>query len=553
MIRSFFLLLALTASLPADESIRQAGDARFWLRVPADRAPLTGIHVSSGSIDAANWEKDPAVRQRLTDVTFPIRWWSWSGCSITFTPVEDETVEIALNGPWTGDKDGKPFRQEILWDGVQATGATITNGGFETESSNAPDSWKPLYGPYLAAGSWPLAGAAAFEGKSIAATWHDRPLGQSIEVKAGQTVTITFHAKAATPPGFISPKLLGKNTPAHKAASGIKRGVNLGNCWEAPPPYSWGIRFAPEDIDRIAAEGFDHIRVPVAWHFYLKNAGAVPEIDPALLTDLEPVLRRALEKNMRVLLDWHHFDDLTDNPAAKREQFVKVWETLTRHFKSWPPGLYFELLNEPRDALTTEVANPIYADTIAAIRRIDAERIIFVSPGNWGSISELEKLRLPDNDDRLVVTVHCYDPFYFTHQKAGWVQLGDLEGLTYPGPPKTPLQIPASLQENAGLRNFIERYNTLPAAQNPCSQNVVRELLDLARDWSEHFGRPVHLGEFGSHDTGDAGSRVRYCRDVRTLAEARGIPWTLWEWKAGFRYWDSRKNETKLKEALFGG
>ena len=85
-----------------------------------------------------------------------------------------------------------------------------------------------------------------------------------------------------------------------------------------------------------------------------------------------------------------------------------------------PTGLAFELLNEPKDAATTEVINPIFAETIRQIRRIDPKRTIFVGPGRWNSIGELPKLRLPDDDQNLIVTVHNYDPFYFTHQGADW-------------------------------------------------------------------------------------------------------------------------------------
>ena len=58
----------------------------------------------------------------------------------------------------------------------------------------------------------------------------------------------------------------------------------------------------------------------------------------------------------------------------------------------------------------------------------------------------------------------------------------------------------------------------------------------------------MHLGEFGSHDTGDQESRSRYSKDVRTLADARGIPWTLWDWKATFGYWDSQKQPPAVQE-----
>ena len=42
-----------------------------------------------------------------------------------------------------------------------------------------------------------------------------------------------------------------------------------------------------------------------------------------------------------------------------------------------------------------------------------------MEPGGWGSIGELKNLVLPP-DDNIIVSVHCYDPFYFTHQGATW-------------------------------------------------------------------------------------------------------------------------------------
>ena len=46
------------------------------------------------------------------------------------------------------------------------------------------------------------------------------------------------------------------------------------------------------------------------------------------------------------------------------------------------------------------------------------------------------QLRLPDDDENLIVTVHNYDPFYFTHQGATWAGPDTkVTGIRFPGPP----------------------------------------------------------------------------------------------------------------------
>ena len=198
------------------------------------------------------------------------------------------TLRLSLCGPWKQHESGKLCRQEVLWDDITATGTTIENGGFESAIDKHPDHWEAAYYPPPI--DWPRKMATPRSGEQVGVSWHNRMLSQNIPVESGKpvtlTLTLTLHARAATLPGFAPPKRLGNDTPAHRACARLKRGVNLGNCWEAPPRYRWGIRFTPEDIGRIAAEGFDHIRVPVAWHHYLKpgDDGGFA-IDPQLLNE----------------------------------------------------------------------------------------------------------------------------------------------------------------------------------------------------------------------------------------------------------------------------
>jgi endoglucanase len=551
MKRILFLLLAAHAHLTAaDAPLRQASEARIWLKVPGNQPPLKDLRVSTGQIGTAHWEKDPEQQRRLSDITFPVRWWKWTPVTVTFTPAESGTVELTLSGTWAAAANNSVFRQEMLWDKLDAKGATLRNGGFEETEPKQPAAWNSPWGPYPAPDSWPFKNAEALEGKKVGASWHDRPLVQSLQVSAGTTVSLTFHAKAATLPDFITPKRLPSSTPAHHACARLKRGVNLGNGWEVPPGQAWNVRFTTEDIEQIAKEGFDHIRIPVCWHHHMTRSDGGWTLSRKLLDELEPVVRRALDRNLVVMLDWHHFDEFSKNPAGEIERFTGGWQAIASHFKSWPPGLFFELLNEPCDQLSTEALAPVYQKTVDAIRKVDAKRIIVASPGQWGQVSELERLRLPD-DDRIIVTVHCYEPFQFTHQGAGWVGLQDLKGIRFPGPPSSPFAVPPSLQGNQGVVAFVEGYNQLPTATNPSSIHPVRQTLREAREWSDYFGRPVHLGEFGAHQTADDPSRGNYLREVRITAEQLRIPWALWEWKAGFGYWDPQAGKARFHQALF--
>jgi endoglucanase len=546
-------LFALAAFAPlsahAQETLRQAGEGRVFLKTPADKPPLDDIQVSLGTATDSLWEKDPTKSARQKDIRFGIRSWEWQEISISFTPTYDGPVELLLTGLWEQDKPGSIYRQEILWDDVSATGTTVVNGGFENSSGPAPEGWMSQ-GPYPAATEWPLADAKPHGGAKVGVSWHNRMLSQKLEVKSGQPVSISFHARAANLPGYVAPKTYPKDSPAHRELAKMKRGVNTGNCWEVGPPFSWKNPYTPEDIDRIAAEGFDHIRVPVGWHFFMHQENGVWKISPTLLAELEPVLQRAMEKKLHVLMDWHHFYDLDKDPHGNHRRFVECWAAIAGHFKGWPSELHFELLNEPHDNLTTEILNPIQAEAIAAIRKHHPDRILFLSTGDWGKIEELDKLILPD-DDKLVVTVHCYEPFIFTHQNSSWTHLKELKNVVYPGPPSTPLVLPESLASQKWLADTIDRYNTVAGIKNPSSPEKLILLLDAARRWSDHFGRPIHLGEFGAIQLADHESRLRYTRDVKNHAESRGIPWTLWEWKANFAYWDKNTNQPILRSAIF--
>ena len=344
------------------------------------------------------------------------------------------------------------------------------------------------------------------------------------------------------------------NTAAYRAAKLFMRGANLGNYLEAPPGQNWGVTVSADEFAAMRTEGFDHVRVPVGWHYY---AGPAPDftLKPEIFSRVDFAVTNALKNKLAVMINIHHFDELDTNPAVATDEFQKIWEQIAAHYRRYPAQLAFELDNEPHDKATTAVMNPIYARSIAAIRKTNPRRTIFVEPGNWGSMDELKNLVLPP-DDNVMVSVHCYEPFYFTHQGATWAgdDVKSLKHIQFPGPPATPLVLDPSPPLNRWVTNWIYRYNTLPPETNPSGPVAFEGKIKFARTWSDYYGRPVHLGEFGAYTKADEQSRANFYAAFRQALDKQDIGWAIWDWSAAFRYWDKRNHQPMpgMHEALFG-
>jgi endoglucanase len=346
-----------------------------------------------------------------------------------------------------------------------------------------------------------------------------------------------------------------RQTPAHLAARGFMRGANIANYLEVPPGQNWSMPHTAADLELIRAEGFDHIRLPVGWHHY---TGPAPDykLSDTIFAKADQMVTNATALGLNVMLNLQHFDEFTTDPAANTAWFLAIWRQVAAHYAGAPPGVAFELLNEPKDAATTILLNPIYAQAIREIRQTNPHRAIFVGPGKWNAPEELANLRLPKDDDNLIVTLHCYEPFFFTHQGATWAGPDQrVTGILFPGPPPTPLQPDPSLGLKPWVLERIHQYNTLPTERNPSSPQAFKRKVQLAKAWSEEFGRPVQFGEFGAYTKADQASRARFYGAFRQALDAAGIGWTIWDWKSGFNYWDPKTQRPLpgMREALFPG
>jgi endoglucanase len=232
----------------------------------------------------------------------------------------------------------------------------------------------------------------------------------------------------------------------------------------------------------------------------------------------------------------HHYDELMQAPREHADRLVELWRQLATRYRGLPRALVYEILNEPTGKLTAEVLNPLLARTIAAIRVIDATRILIIEGANWSSAKDLrDTLEFPKGDPNIVASFHMYAPHYFTHQGAHWMPPSfGTRGIVFPGPPATRAEpLPATAESSEGAA-FFQRYDSEPSATNPSGPATVIEELDMAKAFADRTGLRVHLGEFGVIAHADLASRERWTRLVRTEAERRGFGWAYWDYCQAF-------------------
>jgi hypothetical protein len=149
-----------------------------------------GLKVTNGS-----WLKDKAqyylmayTPAKLTD--------KWQKFSFSFTPDKDGIVKIDFRGAFYKPKGAKKnIEVWAAYDNITITGTEAKNCDFEfVGQHNMFDGWEGDI-------SNMVTGAEdAKSGKNYIIAWHNNPVFQTLKVKKGQTVTVTFHAKASEGP-----------------------------------------------------------------------------------------------------------------------------------------------------------------------------------------------------------------------------------------------------------------------------------------------------------------------------------------------------------------
>lgn len=233
---------------------------------------------------------------------------------------------------------------------------------------------------------------------------------------------LSTHAQSSTsPPTLLLPKPAEPTVDIELRNQALGRGMNVGNALDAPNEGDWGWSLEANHFDIIADAGFDSVRVPVSWS---THAAAAPPytIDKVFFERVDWVLEQTARTGLVTVLDVHHYLELMDNPAGHRARFLSIWRQIAERYADRPETVYFELLNEPTESFTEDpsIWNRLLVDALEIVRRSNPTRPVLIGPVGWNAIEFLDQLVLPD-DPNIIVPVHFYSPFEFTHQGADWV------------------------------------------------------------------------------------------------------------------------------------
>lgn len=303
----------------------------------------------------------------------------------------------------------------------------------------------------------------------------------------------------------------------------LGRGINLGNALEAPNEGEWGVTLQTEYFTIIKNAGFNSVRIPIKWSAHASQNFPYT-IETSFFERIDWAIEQAFKNDLAVIINIHHYEEIMQNPAAHRERFLALWDQIAEHYKNYSHKLFFEILNEPNSNLTAELWNAYYIQALQRIRITNPSRTVIVGLAEWGGPGSLSKFILPANENNMILSIHYYSPFEFTHQGAEWVNGSDVWlGTRWNG---------TTIEKSEIELDFFSVIN-----------------------WATSKNIPVNLGEFGAYSKADMDSRVRWTSFIAQLCNENNISFHYWEFCAGFGIYnrDSGSFFESLYRALIPG
>ena len=322
----------------------------------------------------------------------------------------------------------------------------------------------------------------------------------------------------------------------------IHKGVNLSH-WLSQTEIRGKEReeyVTEKDIIKIAEMGFDHIRLPIdEVQMWDENGKKHKEAFQLLHNAIDWCRKNGL----RVIVDLHvirahHFNDPNNRQIwediTAQENFIKLWYELSAELNSYPNNfLAYEPLNEAVSE-NSEDWNNLINKIIFEIRKLEKDRTIIMGSNMWQKVETFKDLKIPKNNENIILSFHYYTPFLFTHYKAPWTPLKDFDGkINYPAwTADTSIysEMNSDLVKEMKIHN---KYYDLAILEADILQAV---------EVAKKNNMKLYCGEFGCFPTTPIEMRVKWYEDMNSIFQKHDIAWAHWNYKNDFPLVDENLN-----------
>ncbi len=320
--------------------------------------------------------------------------------------------------------------------------------------------------------------------------------------------------------GNVDKPVSGKT--AKEVATDMGMAWNLGNSFDCVDDKGnvsetiWGNAITTKELFiAVKNAGFNTIRIPVS---YLNMIEADNTVNEDYLKRLKVVINDAYNMGMYVVIDIHHdgghnvtgkWLDITKTGAefeAIAAKFAGVWTSIATYFKDYDQKLVFEgfneLMNEDYSSVpkyyqyyNVNELNQIFVDAVRGAGGYNEDRVLIVAGYSANIQHTIARFTKPDDvsENRLMLSVHCYDPYDFTLNVYGTSSWSNSHNGAY-------------------LQNTINDICEFAAGEN----------------------MPVFLGEYGAIDKNNTPSRYEYCYYINKYAASNTYtPIVLAYWDNG--------------------
>ncbi len=229
----------------------------------------------------------------------------------------------------------------------------------------------------------------------------------------------------------VSPKepdMSGMESTAMQLAQNMKIGWNIGNTLEATGgETAWGNPKVNDALIKLVKQnGFNAIRLPVAWDQYVENRETA-KIKDSWLNRVKEVVDYCVDNDMYVVMNihwdggWMETNCKPEKQESVNRKLKAFWQQIATHFRDYDEKLIFAGANEPNveDATQMNVLMSYYDTFINAVRetggRNSYRTLVVQGPATDVDLTYRLMKSLPIDlvKDRMMAEIHYYTPYTF--------------------------------------------------------------------------------------------------------------------------------------------